>query len=243
MKISSDVLAVLAAANVKENALTLSGTLDRSLYERTNKVLEAAGGKWNRKAKAHIFASDAADLVDQIVLAGQITIPQDFGYFPTPHAVVTRLVELAEAPANARLLEPSAGRGNIAAAFLGDCVVDCVELLPENVAHLRTLAVDSVIEADFLTVNPIRKYERVVMNPPFAKRADIHHVLHAYRFLVPGGRLVSVMSAGVQFRGDRLTDEFRDFVSGHGGEFEDVPEGAFRQSGTLVNTVIATIPA
>lgn len=244
MKITNDVLAVLSAATTNANALTLTGQLDRSLYARTNKVLEAAGGKWNRKAKAHVFPADAAERVDQIILTGEITIPQDFGYFPTPAPVVTRLIELANVGGNSRLLEPSAGRGNIASAFKGIAFIDCIELLPDNAAHLRALGYfDSVTEADFLTVEPNPIYDNIVMNPPFAKQDDIKHVMHASRFLAPGGRLVSVMSAGVMFRQDRRTTEFREFVEARGGVFEDVPEGAFKSSGTMVNTVIVTFDA
>ncbi len=54
MRVEDDVLAVLSRAETNGNALVLIGQLDRLMYERTNKVLEAAGGKWNRKAKAHM---------------------------------------------------------------------------------------------------------------------------------------------------------------------------------------------
>lgn len=244
MQITTDVLATLSAAETTGNQLKLVGQLDRSLYERTNKVLEAAGGKWNRKAKAHVFDGDAGDAIEQIILTGEITIPQDFGYFPTPGAVVERLVELADVRAGHRILEPSAGRGNIACAFR-DTAVDCYELLPANVDALKALGYDhwSITQADFLTVEPSPVYDRVVMNPPFEKRADIHHVRHALQFLAPDGRLVSVMSAGVLFRTDRLTSEFRALVDERGGSIEELPEGAFKASGTMVNTVVAVIPA
>ncbi|KVH04139.1 restriction endonuclease subunit M [Burkholderia anthina] len=244
MRITTDVLATLSAAEAIGNQLKLVGQLDRSLYERTNKVLEAAGGKWNRKVKAHVFDGDASDAIEQIILTGEITIPQDFGYFPTPSSVVDRLIELADVRDGHRVLEPSAGRGNIACAFR-DTIVDCYELLPENVDALEALGYDhwSITQADFLSVEPSPIYDRVVMNPPFEKRADIHHVRHALQFLVPDGRLVSVMSAGVLFRTDRLTSEFRALVDERGGSIEELPEGAFKASGTMVNTVVAVIPA
>ena len=58
--------------------------LDRNMYQRTNKVLEAAGGKWNRKAQAHLFDDDAFTRIDQIILTGQVEVPKDeFNFFPT----------------------------------------------------------------------------------------------------------------------------------------------------------------
>ena len=238
LKISNDVLDVLSNATTSGNALSLSGQLDRNLYQRANKVIEAAGGKWNRKAQCHLFDGDAADAMDQIILTGEVTVKQDFGYFPTPGVVVEQLLSLAELSSGLLVLEPSAGRGAIASRVLRfGCDVDCVELLADNAEHLR--AVDLLLfHGDFLTLDPDPVYDRVIMNPPFARQADIHHVNHAMKFLKPDGILVSVMSAGVMFRTNRLTVDFKNMVDAHDGEIIPLPEGSFKESGTLVNTVI-----
>jgi 16S rRNA G1207 methylase RsmC len=138
-------------------------------------------------------------------------------------------------------LEPSAGLGAIVNAIHGFTQrgedVTCVEIDEHRVARLRErFAGHPVYHADFLTLAPALQFGRVVMNPPFAKQADIDHVLHAHRWLKPGGRLVSVMSAGVLFRENRKTVDFREFVAAHRGRFVDLPEGAFRESGTDVRT-------
>jgi type I restriction-modification system DNA methylase subunit len=95
----------------------------------------------------------------------------------------------------------------------------------------------------FLNQAPTPEYDRVVMNPPFAKQADIKHVMHALKFLKPDGKLVSVMSASVDFRDNKLTKEFRDLIAERGGRIEALPDGAFKESGTMVRTVIVEIPA
>lgn len=243
MRVENEVLTVLSRAATQGNALTLVGQLDRRLYDRTNKVLEAAGGKWNRKAKAHLFDGNAADAIEQIILTGEITIPQDFGYFPTPEPIVARLIELAEIEPGMTVLEPSAGQGNIAKAVANITEVDCVELLQKNVeALLSGEFARDVIMSDFLALVPSPTYDRVVMNPPFARQDDIRHVTHALRFLKDGGRLVSVMAASILFRDNRLTADFRALIDERGGDIEECPEGAFRSSGTMVRTVIVTIP-
>ncbi len=247
MRVDDEVLAVLSRAEMNGFELKLTGQLDRKLYERTNKVIEAAGGKWNRKAKAHVFESEAFDRIDQIILSGEVEIPKDeFNYFPSPPAVVARLVELADLHDGMTILEPSAGRGAIAMA----CVettggeVDCYELMEANFRELeKTGQFRKVINADFLTVAPFPEYDRICMNPPFAKQADIKHVTHALKFLKPGGKLVSVMASSVGFRENRLTNEFRDLIAERGGRIEALPEGAFKESGTMVRTVIVEIPA
>lgn len=52
--------------------------------------------------------------------------------------------------------------------------------------------------------------------------------MHAHQFLTPEGRLVAVMSAGVEFRQNRLTCELRELVAHHGGRIEPLPEGSLR---------------
>lgn len=243
MKVENEVLAVLSNAKTDGNSLTLVGQLERRLYERTNKVLEAAGGKWNRKARAHIFEIEAEEAMERIILTGEITIPQDFGYFPTPAPIVERLLEIADIRPGMQVLEPSAGRGNIAKAVadLG-AIVDCYELLRENyLALCENLNFRHVRPMDFLAQPPEAVYDRVVMNPPFARQDDIRHVTHALRFLRPDGLLVSVMSAGILFRENRLTTEFRALIDARGGDIEECPDGAFKESGTMVRTVIVTI--
>jgi predicted RNA methylase len=247
VKVSEAVMAVLSTARTEGNALFITGgQLDRKLYESTNKVLEAAGGKWNRKQRAHLFAGDAAEAMDQVLLSGEITRPQDFGYFPTPAPVIDRLFDLADLKTNHLTLEPSAGTGAIALPMrdlLTD--VDCVELLPKHVEALRkSMSLPmQITEGDFLAIEPQPKYDRVVMNPPFAKQADIRHVMHASRFLKRGGRLVSVMASGVKFRQDRTAESFRAFLEERDGTMEDLPPDSFKESGTSVNTVIVTLKA
>ncbi len=97
--------------------------------------------------------------------------------------------------------------------------------------------------ADFLLIPERPGYDRVIMNPPFADKADIAHIRHALGFLRPGGILVSVMSAGVQFREDRTTAAFRELVTSSGGEITALPDGSFAESGTDVRTVLVTIYA
>lgn len=245
MKIKNEVLEVLSRAEISGKELKLTMNLDRKMYEAVNKVLEAAGGKWNKKAKAHVFEYDAAERIDQIIVSGEVEIPKDeYNYFPTPPDVVIRLLELAEIRQGMTVLEPSAGRGNIAHRMhLKGAAVDCIELMDDNYKYLSENNIwNKLIKADFLTVEPQKIYDRVVMNPPFMGQADIRHVNHALKFLKPGGLLVSVMGAGVEFRSNKLTEEFRAMVKERKGSIEALPEAAFKSSGTMVNTVIVKIP-
>lgn len=246
MKIPTTVLEVLDRAETDGPRLILTGTLDRKLYLDTAKVLEAAGAKWSKRERAHLFDGDAADIIEPVILTGEIvSARQQFGYFPTPAPVVEQLLDLARIEPDMRVLEPSAGRGAIAlAAAHAGGLVDCVEIQEQHAAALTAehhLSV-TVLVADFLATSPQPVYDRVVMNPPFARQADIAHVEHAYGALKPGGLLVAVMSAGVTFRQTQAAVMFRSRLEALGGDLHPLPEGAFKESGTGVTTVIAVLP-
>lgn len=239
--IENEVLAVLSAGRCDGNVYYLpQRQLDRKMYESVNKVLTALGGKWNRSAKGHVFGVECADLLDGAIESGSYVKPADMGWFPTPAEIAGRVIELADIGRRHRVLEPSAGEGAIARlAMLCSGTIHCVEIDTGRAAKLRDVTGGMVIEADFLSLPPVPQYDRVVMNPPFAKRADIHHVNHARKFLRPGGKLVSIMSGGIAFREDRLTTDFRAQCQ----SIEALPDGAFHESGTDVRTVVVVIQA
>lgn len=238
MKIPQSVLEVLDRADVDGNRLVLTGQLDRKLYQDVNKVLEAIGGKWSRGAKAHVFDMPVSDVLEPIMETGEYSrTKQDFGQFDSPPDVVARVIAIADIGAGMAVLEPSAGVGNIAAAVrqIG-AFVTCWEIDVKRAEALR-FRTDSVNVGDFLAAEPV-PFDRVVMNPPFARQVDIDHVAHAAKFLKPGGRLVSIMSASVLFRANRKTVEFRDFITSRGGTIDRLADGSFVPSGTNVSTCI-----
>lgn len=247
--IAEPVLAALSAASFEGDRLVLTSNLDRKLYEQVAKVIEAAGGKWERRAKAHLFPTNAQEAIEPILLEGRIpkkTEKQRFEAFFTPPPVVALVVAAADLQPGHLVLEPSAGHGALVRAALSiGCSVEAYEINPASADVL--IEIDGrlyVEETDFLTVPvPERLYDRVIMNPPFGRQTDIDHVRHAFSMLKPGGRLVSVMSAGVRFRQDRKATAFRELVMEHRGNIRALPEGSFSSSGTEVNTVLVTILA
>jgi phospholipid N-methyltransferase len=242
--IDENVLAVLSKCQVEGNTVLLTcGQLDRKQYIAVNSVLESMGGKWNRKAKGHNFTSDPTGKLEMVLLTGEIDRPEDFGFFPTPPSLAQRIVGLADISPGHSILEPSAGDGAIVDEIVRACsrnaLLSCVELLPENCAILSKKGY-KVEQADFLEWTPPALFDRVVMNPPFARQADIDHVNKAWECLRPGGKLVSIMSAGIVFRENRKTVALRERIKDH-GTIERNPDGTFKESGTMVNTVIVAM--
>ena len=118
MRVSTEVMRVLSGLLVDGCEARISEQLDRGQYIAVNKVLEACGGKWNRKAKAHIFPCDAATVLDAVIIAGEVTTAPDIGFFPTPAPLAAQIVEMAGVNSGEFVLEPSAGTGRIVDALL-----------------------------------------------------------------------------------------------------------------------------
>lgn len=185
-------------------------------------------------------------------------IAKNFAFYPSPKDVVERVVESAKAykyPCSwkkddtgpLRILEPSAGTGNLAKPLTetGN-LVDCVEYQPELANELRRSGIYNAVHCfDFLAwqPDPDKLYDRIVMNPPFDRERDIDHVMHALKFLKPDGKLVAVMSAGTCFRETTKAKAFRKVVDSMKGRFTDLPERSFASLGTNINTVILEVQA
>jgi 16S rRNA G1207 methylase RsmC len=139
------------------------------------------------------------------------------------------------------VLEPSAGHGRIAAEILKVTPrLFCNEVDPQRAAKTEDELGVKVICSDFLKATPPGVgYDAVVINPPFSKGQEARHILHAMKFLRPGGRLAAIASAGVTFRETALYKELREALA-IGGKIEELPAGTFSKEGTDVSTVLIT---
>lgn len=241
MKVDREVIEILEECRIDGDKLHLPDIqLKRPLYVKVNKVLELIGGKWNRKEKAHLFTKDIGDVLDTVILSGEITdIKKELQYFPTPKHIVKQLIDLADVRPGDKILEPSAGEGAIAKELIKiGCVVDTCEIHEPFRDTLITMGCRVYI-GDFLEFSTEKKYDKIIANPPFTRQQDIDHVNHMIDMC--RGRVVSIMSRGVIFRENKKTMAFRDRLISLGGSIIDLPYGSFKESGTLVNTCIVKI--
>ncbi len=149
------------------------------------------------------------------------------GFFPTPPAVIARMLELSAIGPEHSVLEPSCGKGDIVDAVIAvhpDAKLHAIER-NHTLAEVLSAKGHDVEFGDFLEHEG--SYDRVVMNPPFESGADMEHIRHAYSLLKPSGRLVSVISEGPFFRVDNKSVSFRDWLEEVGAEVERLPDDAF----------------
>jgi len=247
--ITEDVLTVLSTLDIDGNNVTITAQLDRKLYLAVNKVLERIGGKWNKKAKAHIFDGDPTERLNNVIECGVLDPKVKTGYFPTPAKIVDKMIGLAYLEGIQAILEPSAGQGHIADKICSRIRIHphelyICEILPENKKILEEKGY--YVRGDFIEFAQKRgaegsgwTFDSILMNPPFERQSDIDHVTAAYNLLAPKGILVAIMSAGVMFRENKKTVEFREkILEPHCTHLEHLPVGSFKESGTMVNTIL-----
>lgn len=165
------------------------------------------------------------------------------GFFPTPEALGRKLVALADVQPSETICEPEAGLGHIAELIAEehpDNELTCIEYYQPLHAALQLKGFNA-INTDFLQYNE-RKFDVIIMNPPFENNADIDHVLHAWDLLNPKGRIVAVM-AGNKSKSQQKVSDFMEFLLNH-GHYNENPTGsfetAFRPTGVNTITVVLT---
>ena len=155
--------------------------------------------------------------------------------FQTPRSLALRMAELAAISHHHRVLEPSAGLGRILAPIMDrqPASVTACDASPDCCRELYQMFPDIEIwQGDFLERHPDRKFDRIVMNPPFTLRSDIFHILHALTLLDPGGVLVGLCLSTAHR--EKTVKPLTDL-------WEIIPAGTFRESNTGVETVLFRI--
>ena len=171
----------------------------------------------------------------------------NLSFYPTPDAVVTACLSDLYLREGKRVLEPSAGTGNMVAHILRTgASVDAIEIDAGRVAQLNLHKHPNltVTRGNFLTTPATPEYDCVVMNPPFSGTHWMEHVMHAFDFLKPGGKLVAVLPATAEIGSSAKHVAFQEWALKHsrwGRAFTDLPAESFSESGTRVSTVLLTI--
>lgn len=131
-------------------------------------------------------------------------------FFPTPSALVGRMLSRVNWKGLKTVLEPSAGKGDIAEcikAYANGNVkyrggyysrdlnldIDCIEL-DTNLRYILIGKKFRVVHDDFLTYRTQKRYDLIIMNPPFSNGDE--HLLKAIEMQEQnGGQIVCILNA------------------------------------------------
>ncbi len=168
------------------------------------------------------------------------------GFFPTPRKIIDRMLEEADIQPGMIILEPSAGKGDIAEVIKEQCPSCKLTLVENNWTLIQILRAKGfeVMPEDFMRYGEGFKtlgiFDRIIMNPPFEHEQDIDHVKHAFELLNPGGRIVAIMGTHAFFANDKKAVDFREWLDELGGVSEELPAGSFTGEGAFVTTGVNT---
>jgi hypothetical protein len=216
--------------------------LDRKEYLTCNEVLEAIWLKWSRKDKCHKWEEDIGGTLFEILDTGEVETLKEyrdkFQFFPTPDDLADFLVEQADIRDDDTILEPSAWKWAILKAIKRKNqtpIVTAVEVNKDFISFIRDLS-DNTSEIDFLEYK-WHTFSKIIMNPPFSNSQDAKHIVHAYSLLKEGWTLTSIASSSIKTRTGAIYEKLAELRP----EFIALPEWSFKESGTMVNSVIVKI--
>lgn len=181
-------------------------------------------------------------------------------FYPTPGALAERMLLDVDPSMYSAILEPSAGKGDLAQAIAAKirrergrwrsdenekATIDCVEIDPNLRAILKERGF-RVIHDDFLTLHTFKRYDLIIMNPPFDRGAE--HLLKAIDLLQhDGGRIVCLLNAEtLRNRCTHARQKLGGLVEEYEGTVEEIADAfsaAERRADVDVAIVRLTIPA
>ena len=254
-KLSSEAISVLGNMICDGNVAKLTiPDLERDLYEEVNETLTRLMGKWDRSKGGHVFTYEPEVAIRSVVHSGFMPDKNPTAFFPTPKKLIDNMFDSLEdihyfeyrmEKGGIQILEPSAGQGAIAKEIRSRfprATLDTVEFLDINQEILIEEGFEPFCGSflDFNTNYEI-KYDLIFMNPPFSvegdKMAYMTHIEHAYKMLAHQGELVAIAPTGWLNNSDKRSQAFKDWVE-LGAEFEIIEKGAFKESGTMIETCI-----
>lgn len=187
-----------------EKSWSTYGSFSKAARQEAESVLQQLGGI-KRAGLFWEFDYSPRDALQEIVASGVVPDQVAHQFYPTPEDIgEAMLAECAPgSSADTRWLEPSAGTGSLADLILektGGKPV-CVEISPIH-AQVLTSKGHEVTTADFIewanAQAGSKRFQRILMNPPYSEGRALAHLEAARPLLAPGGRLVALLPASFQ---------------------------------------------
>jgi phospholipid N-methyltransferase len=126
-------------------------------------------------------------------------------FYPTPENLIRKMTSYIDIRTIRTILEPSAGTGNIVEYLIKQYKnnssyysksykpdIDCIEQQSELISVLKGKNF-RVVQDNFLDYNSFKKYDLIIMNPPFSQGDK--HLLKAIQLQERGGKIICLLNA------------------------------------------------
>lgn len=240
--VDEETINILKNGFIKDNVFFLTDNkLDREIYNKVDKVLNALGARWNSKLKGHSFEYDIKENLEKVCKEKKVMDwKKKTNFFYTPESIVNIMISLIPLwnDEKYKFLEPSCGQGHIADVLrktFKNAEITCIEKNPNHCEILKNKGYNPIC-SDFLEIKPEEKYDVIFMNPPFSE--EIEHIIHAYEFLNDDGYLLSVASLRILDKETKKSKEFKKWFDERCGHYRKLPEQSFKDSGTNIGTAL-----
>lgn len=181
-------------------------------------------------------------------------------FYPTPEALANKLLEGIDWHFVQSVLEPSAGKGDLANAVVKrktrydwhrnhqeavkSCDIDCIEI-DQVLRQTLTGQGFRVVHDNFLNFETQKRYDLIIMNPPFDQGA--RHLMKALELMERGGMIRCILNAEtIRNPFSETRKQLLKMLAGYGAKI-DFAEGAFtaaeRRTAADVALVSVDIPA
>lgn len=232
---------ILDSARCEGNLLYLNiPNLNRGCYEQADKLIQLLGGKWRGgKTKAHVFKDDPQPILEAYRTTGELPDLNPLAYFATKPTTASLLATRIREENASFILDADAGTGALAQACRSrfpKATIHLVECDSDRAASLKQQPeLGETFEEDFLMYKPNADYRCVILNPPFALKADrkayMPHIFKAWNCL-KAGQLIAIAPLGFTFSQDSRSRDFLTFVNQH-GTYEELPPKSFEGTDVL----------
>lgn len=173
----------------------LGGWYSDDTYSSISAAKAAFEKLWNEKGKPIPPKGKQKSKIDIRLLAGETN--KDF--YPTPSKLAGIMFAGIDFNNVRTILEPSAGKGDLIESLRNlrkirdnRIDIDCIEL-DENLQYILTGKEYKVVFDDFLAFSSGKKYDLILMNPPFS--AGDKHLLKALQMQQNGGQICCLLNS------------------------------------------------
>lgn len=151
-------------------------------------------------------------------------------FFPTPKPIAEVLANCVDfIYSGFDILEPSAGVGNLADAIKSKYIdyaknvkLDCIEINYELAEYLKAKG-HTVFNCDFLTYETSKKYDLIVMNPPF--KDLLKHLNKALELLKTDGQILCIVPTMTSSKNKNFVDKTGAVIYNYNFDFSEVKTG------------------